>query len=202
MNLYVKPADGSGEAKHLLASEHADFAFSWSQYEDELTFTRLNPDSGLDIWVLPLEDGEEPRPFRSTPFRELDPAFSPDGSWVAYVSDESGRNEVYVQPREGSGRKWQVSTDGGDRPRWAPSGRELFYFNGGTLMSVSINFDPDFQVGRPTPLFERPNLLDYDIFPDGQRFVIVESSEKEGGETQLAVILNWFDELKRLVPTH
>ena len=131
--------------------------------------------------------------------------FSPDGRWLAYMSNESGRNEVYVQPFPGPGGKWQISTGGGTELVWARNGRELFYRNGDKMMVVDIQTQPTLAASTPRLLFEgsyerannfRPN---YDVTPDGQRFVMIKGSEALQA-TQINVVLNWFEELKRRMP--
>ena len=130
--------------------------------------------------------------------------FSPDGQWLAYASNESGRFEVYLRPYPGPGGKTQISTEGGTQPVWARNG-ELFYRNGDKMMAVGIETEPEFGIGKPQPIFEgqyaqggwaRPN---YDVAPDGQRFLMIKQEQTEGA--QINVVLNWFEELKRLVPT-
>jgi eukaryotic-like serine/threonine-protein kinase len=143
-------------------------------------------------------------PFLQTPFNETVPAFSPDGHWLAYASDESGRYEIYVRPYPGPGGKWQISTEGGEQPVWNPSGRELFYRSGDKMMRVEIGTEPGFAVGKPRILFEgqyatAATFPDYDVSPDGQRFLMLKPAEQaEAGPTQINVVLNWFEELKRL----
>ena len=136
--------------------------------------------------------------------------FSPDGQRIAYVSNESGRTEVYVQPYPGPGGKWQISTDGGSQPVWARNGRELFYLNGAKMMVVEIATQPTFRPGTPRMLFERPEMqtgaqpgarADYDVSPDGQRFLMLKAAEQQQSAlTQIHVVLNWFEELRRRVP--
>ena len=158
---------------------------------------------------MPLEGERKPSPFLQTPFSEAEPKFSPDGRWLAYVSDESGRREVYVQPFPGPGGKWQISTEGGTEPVWAGNG-ELFYRNesGDKMMVVDITTEPTFRAGNPRLLFEGfyqggigGNRAFYDVTPDGQRFLMVKAGEQETEAMQINVVLNWFEELKRLVPT-
>ena len=135
--------------------------------------------------------------------------FSPDGRWLAYVSDESGRYEIYVQPFPGPGGKWQISTAGGTQPLWARNGQELFYRNGPQMMVVGITAQPGFSAGNPKLLFEGQYYYEtalssnnYDITPDGRRFVMIMEGGEEGETllTQIHVVLNWFEELKRLAP--
>jgi len=158
------------------------------------------------------EDGEAgtPRPFLDTPAQERGPIFSPDGRWVAYVSNQSGQNEVYVRPYPGQVPETTISTGGGQEPVWARDGSELFYRNGQHMLVVQVETQPTFSVERPQVLFEDPYFFDtsltrgmpsYDIHPDGERFVMVQTRSADNPETtQLNVVLNWFEELKRLVP--
>ncbi len=137
-----------------------------------------------------------------TTFNERGAAFSPDGRFLAYVSDESGRDEIYMQPFPGPGGKLAVSTDGGNAPAWSPTGRELFYKNGDSMMSVVVTAG---SVGAPQFLFANPDtqisrltgVANYDVGADGERFLMVVAGDTS---MQLNVVLNWFDELERLVP--
>jgi Tol biopolymer transport system component len=155
--------------------------------------------------VLPLEGKRTPRPFLKTPFNERAARLSPDGRWLAYVSNESGRDEIYVQPFPGPGGKWQISASGGNEPVWSRDGRELFYRSGEKMMAVSVVFGETFSAENPRLLFEghfvpsRRGDAAYDVSPDGQRFLMVKRVQ-ESIPTQLNIILNWFEELKRRVP--
>jgi Tol biopolymer transport system component len=156
--------------------------------------------------VLHLGDHKEEQ-FLATPFDEGAPQFSPDGRWLAYVSNESGRYEIYVQPYPGPGGKWQISTEGGTEPVWNPNGRELFYRSGDKMMAVDVATQPSFTVGKAHVLFEGPyqpswtSAQNYDVSPDGQRFLMLKPVEStEAAPTQINVVLNWFEELKRRVP--
>ncbi len=131
--------------------------------------------------------------------------FSPDGRWLAYTSKESGQYEVYVIPFPDDRRRWPISTDGGTEPVWARNGRELFYRNGDRMMSVAIETEPELIASKPVLLFEGRyersiSLFNYDVSPDGERFVMIQG-EQETVPTRLNIVLNWFDELERLVPT-
>jgi Tol biopolymer transport system component len=206
-NLYSKPVDGSGEAIQLTDHQEYTMGSSWSPDGTRLAFQKERPEHGSDIWMLPL-DGE-PEMFLGTPFDEGRPAFSPDGRWLAYDSDESGRTEVYVLPYPGQGGKVQVSAGGGRGPLWARSGRELFYRNGNKMMAVAVSTEPELSLSKPEVLFERPyrflssrwQFIDYDVAPDGEHFVMVQEVADDPGPSQLNVVLNWFEELKRLAPT-
>ena len=138
--------------------------------------------------------------------------FSADGSLLAYMSNETGRDEVYVQPFSVTGPRWkrQVSVGGGAEPVWAPDSRDLFYRNGDKMMAVAIETEPELSVGTPRTLFEGRFLpvpsgaapgSSYDISPDGERFLMIKR-EQDLVPTQINVILNWFEELKRLAPTN
>jgi len=154
-------------------------------------------------------------PFVATPFEERGAIFSPDGRWVAYVSNKSGQNDIFARPFPGPGSEVTISVGGGQEPVWGPSGRELFYRHEGKLLVVKIEETATtLNVGAPTPLFDDPYRLDtggaqggmanYDVSPDGKRFVMVEEPRAASGAAQsarLQVILNWFDELKRRAPT-
>ncbi len=222
MNIFWQLADGSGGLERLTTSEYLNAPISWSPDGRLLAFIEVNPTTGVDIWVLQMGDpsatsgqapsaatgqGRKAQPFLRTPFNENTARFSPDGRWLAYVSDESGRVEVYVQPYPGPGGKWQISTEGGTEPVWNPNGRELFYRAGDKMMAVDIATQPGFAAGTPRKLFEGRYELapvpinNYDVSPDGQRFLMVKPTEQEqAAPTQINVVLNWFEELKRRVP--
>ncbi len=201
-NLFWKPADGSGAAEKLLGSEHRIFPNSWSPDGKILVFNEVHPSTGADILVLPIEGERIPEPFLKTSFNEGSAAFSPDGRWIAYVSDESGQFEVYVSPFPGPGRKWQISTGGGIKPKWTSDGHELVYLNSNKMMVVPVKTEPQFSPGKPKIMFEASafELLYYDIMPDGQRFIMIDAGDHSSPPTQLNIVLNWFEELKKKVP--
>jgi eukaryotic-like serine/threonine-protein kinase len=165
-------------------------------------FTETNPETGYDIWTVGLGD-RKARPFLKTHYNEAAPKFSPDGHWLAYTSDESGRWEVYVQPYPGPGGKWQISTEGGTEPVRSPAGRELFYRAGNRIMAVAVNLQNGFLAGKPVALFEGPwlstrgALQQYDVSPDGKRFLMLKAAEEDHGAQKIIVIQNWLEELKR-----
>ncbi len=132
-------------------------------------------------------------------------SFSPDGRFLAYSSDLAGRNEIYVRPFPGPGRRWPISTNGGGYPVWSWDGREMFYQEGQKIMAVKVATLPDFEAFEPVPLFEGDYIFQgparqWDVSSDGQRFVLthVDTSGAEG--PRIHVVLNWFDELRRLAP--
>ncbi len=202
--IHWMPADGSSKAESLLSGDHSGTEPSWSTDGRFLAFTQTNLSTGRDIWVLPI--GDEPVPFLETPSAERTPRFSPDGRWIAYQSDESGSNEIYVRPFPGPVGKWKISADGGTEPVWSPDGKEVFYRRGRDLMVVEVETGDTLSVGRPRPLFSRDYRLDntghpsYDVSPDKQSFVMIQESRDEP-LTEIHIVLNWFEELERLVPT-
>ena len=206
-NIYWQLADGSGGLERLTTGQFLHVPKSWSPDGQFLAFHENNPVTKKDIWVLRLND-RKTEPFLRTPFNEGAPTFSPDGRWLAYSSDESGRFEVYVQPFPGPGGKWQISTDGGLEPAWNHNGRELFYRNGSKMMAVEVTSQPSFAVGKPKMLFQGEYLsvapgqtnTAYDVSPDGQRFLMVKETGRAISSTQINVVQNWFEELKRRAP--
>jgi eukaryotic-like serine/threonine-protein kinase len=215
LNIFWQLADGSGGLERLTTSEYLQAPNSWSPDGQLLAFIELNPTTQRDIWVLRIGDTSassgqvrKAQPFLRTRFDESAPRFSPDGRWLAYISDESGRYEIYVQPYPGPGGKWQISTEGGTEPVWNGNGRELFYRSGEKMMAVDIATQPGFAAGTPRVLFEgryepaSVPVSNYDVSPDGQRFLMLKPVEQtEAAPTQINVVLNWFEELKQKVPT-
>jgi Tol biopolymer transport system component/predicted Ser/Thr protein kinase len=206
LNVFSQFADGSGGLERLTTSESTPAANSWSSDGQLLAYVEPTPTTGWDIWVLRLSD-HKARPFLQSAFDESAPRFSPDGHWLAYVSDESGHWEIYVQPYPGPGGKWQISADGGTEPMWNPNGRELFYRSDRKMMSVEIATQSGFAAGKPRVLFEGDYLPtplqfpNYYVSPNGQRFLMLKPGEQEAiGPREINVVLNWFEELKRRVP--
>ena len=204
-NLFWRPADGSGTEELLAPSQYTQNSTSWSSDGKMLAFVQLNPKTGRDIWILSTEGGLKARPLLATPFDEMGAVLSADNRWLAYVSSESAREEVYVRPVSGSGEKWQVSTDGGTEPAWAHSGRELFYRNGAKMMVIDLAAGAVFTAGKPRLLFEGQFKTtagtgagaEYDVTPDGQKFLMIQESSAQSAPRQLEVVQEWFSELKR-----
>jgi eukaryotic-like serine/threonine-protein kinase len=222
-NLFWKPVDGRTDAQPFLSAADASlarsvpsagesllpgtlptlsgagpqFPTSWSPDGSTLAFHERKPNGERDIWVVSA--GSDPVPFLLTPFDERSPRFSPDGKWLAYVSDESGRNDVYVQPFPGPGPKWLVSTDGGIDPVWSRDGHELFYRKDDEMMAVSVAPKGEFSASRPRRLFEirfdagddGPN---YDVSRDGKWFVMPRAAQGPA-PGELHLVLNWFGEV-------
>jgi len=163
--------------------------------------------TGQDIGLLRLGEEQELEMLLETSFDEHDGVLSPDDRWLAYVSDETGRDEVYVRPITGSGRRELVSPDGGTEPLWSPTGTELFYRSEDRMMAVAVSYRPDLTLAKPSMLFEgryqtgAPSFLgpNYDVSPDGKHFVMVREDETTAN-TEIHVVLNWFEELTRLAP--
>ena len=159
-----------------------------------------------------LPAGGDPEPFLVTPFEERGAVFSPDGRWLAYVSNESGQDEVYVRPYPGPGLEFTVSTSGGTEPVWSPDGSELFYRSQDQLMAVAVDLGDTFRGETPRPLFADSYQRDlsatggpanYDITPDGQRFIMVTLPEGSGGTGEgppVILVQNFFEELRQVVP--
>jgi serine/threonine-protein kinase len=206
--LFWQRVDGAAQAERLTTASSPN-RNPWAFTPDAklLLFTQANPNSDIDLYLLSMEPGYHPKPLLHERFHEGSPALSPDGRWIAYRSDETGRLEIYVRPfpnvDEG---KWPITTDGGSAPVWAPSGRELFYQNNELMMVVPIETDPTFTYGKPQVLFSWSYTLNYrnfDISPDGQRFLMLKDVTEPlapSARDEITVVLNWAEELKRLVP--
>jgi serine/threonine-protein kinase len=204
LDIAWKPLDGRGAGETLLRSDSASrsFPFSWSP-DGVLAFVHLR--QGQDIWVA-TPGKDEPKPFRATSFVEGAPAFAPDGHAIAYIANETGRNEIYVQPFPGPGQRLTITSEGANEPVWPPNGRELFYRNGDAMMAVEVSTSPTLKVGAPRLLFEKhyePSLAlypNYSVTSDGQRFVMVKRIDEGQSPAQINVVINWFDELRALAP--
>jgi serine/threonine protein kinase/Tol biopolymer transport system component len=216
-SIFWQLADGSGGPERLATSRNVQAPQSYSSEGRLLAFVEFDPatGAGAGIWTLPVggpsgesKEGPQAQPFLRPPFNHLSPRFSPDGHWLAYASDESGRYQVYIQAYPGPSGKYQVSTEGGTAPVWNRSGHELFYSNGNKMMAVKIATQSAFTASTPRMLFEETHepspaqLTNYDISADGQRFLMLKPVEQgEIALTQIVVVQNWFEELKRRVPT-
>lgn len=189
-DLYSIRADG-GTPELLLKREHGQIPFSLSRDGELLAFRDDHPINGNDIFLMSLTGESEPYAFLATPAIERDASFSPDARFLAYVSDVSGRDEVYVQ-EIGTNATVPVSTDGGRWPRWSRAGNELFYMNGRSMMVAAIDVSSTIQAGEPEKLFEGNYEVWYDVLPDANRFVMI------GYEpvilTHLNLVLDWSTE--------
>jgi dipeptidyl aminopeptidase/acylaminoacyl peptidase len=205
--MFSRPVDGSGGEVQLGTSERPRFAGPWSPDGKLLAFVEYDPTTLNDIYLLSGAEPDKPWVFLKTPYSEVEPVFSPDSKWIAYVSYESGHREVYVRPVSGAGPKWRVSTHGGAELRWPRHSQELFYREGKKMMAVKIQTSPSFKLGIPHPLFEGDyetsasiHSAMYDVTPDGQKFLMIKNDEAENSTRKLRIVLNWFDELKGKVP--
>ena len=207
--LLWKAADGSGVAELLRESPDEQWESAWLPDGNTLVVQQVATTGATlrDIWVVPFGTPDSAYAFLATEFLESSVSVSPDGRWLAYLSDESGRSEVYVQPLGRVGGKRQVSIGGGIEPMWAPDGTELYYrsgilLTGGQMMAVAIQTDPVFTLGTRRPLFEDrflrdPNHTNYDVHPTTGEFVMVRSESTVS--FRLTVVLNFFEELKAKV---
>ncbi|HYT31056.1 MAG TPA: hypothetical protein VEO37_00560, partial [Thermoanaerobaculia bacterium] len=200
-NLHQKASSGAGSEELLLASDSAKSSTDWSLDGRFIAYENQDPKTGSDLWVLPLFADRKPIPFLQTEFNEGQGQFSPDGRWLAYFSDESGRREIYVQAFPASGGKWQISTTGGMFPRWRRDGKELFYIAADRkLMAVEVQTDPTLQADRPRALFEThvfgAPVIPYTVSADGQRFLFNTPTE-EAFSSPITVVVNWTAELKK-----
>jgi Tol biopolymer transport system component len=198
-DLYLKPATGAGAEEPLVVTSQPKMATDWSRDGRTLLFGTLA--GNADIWGLPMEGDRKPFPVVQTNFNERLAQFSPDGRWIAYESNESGRFEVYAQAFPTSGGKWQISTNGGAMARWGRDSKELFYVGlDGRLMATPITVASGggaLQPGTPVPLFmthiggavQGTNRHQYMVSPDGQRFLM--NSITEEATSPITVILNW-----------
>jgi Tol biopolymer transport system component len=210
-NIYWKAEDGSGKDEPIASIQEGNiWASSLSKDGNTLFLVQAGP-GGNDIGMLSMEGDRTVQLLLQGEYSEANPRISPDGQWLAYVSDESGQSEVYVRPFPDveSGGKRQVSTSGGYSPLWSPDGHELFYGSSGdVIMSVSMQTEPIFRLGVPQSLFNADSYGNsgWDIHPDGQRFLMIKDTDTtEGNATQawprkINIVLNWFEELKERVP--
>ena len=208
-NLYKKLTDGSGPAERLTESDDRQQPRAWSPDGRVLAFNISRKVLKRSIWMLPMEGERKPELFLETPthINSWPVDFSPDGRWLAYVSEETGRAEVYAVAYPRPGPRYRISTDGDWDPRWAANGSEIFYISRNKLMAVPVSWNRELMVGKPQMLFQDkfysqgPNISGYDVTSDGQRFVMLQDVGVPAF-TQITVVLNWFEELKRLVPTN
>jgi len=193
-NIYSIAADGGGTATQLTNREYWPFPRSVSPDGTRLIEEVQHPVTSNDLWIVNLASGRE-SPLITSAFDETDGQFSPDGQWLVYTSTETGRPEVYMQHFPLTGRKWQGSTGGGVLPRWSASGRELFFRGpGSSMMAAAVTPKPALVIGTPVRLFEGDYAMDYDVTPDGKRFIMLRETSST---TRLDVVLNWFDDVRR-----
>jgi Tol biopolymer transport system component len=225
-NLWWIRADGGGDAQRLTASKDPQYPSSWSPDGKVLAFSQMNSATSWDVMTLPVEGSEAsgwkpgaPKQFASSPAVEMLPAFSPDGRWIAHMSNESGFYEIYVRPFPGPGGKWQISNGGahgigGWGPEWSRNGKELLYYvpSSHQIMAVSYTTSGDSFVAEKPYVWSRGQIADrrvdinnpnFSLHPDGKRIAVLRSSSTESGPPPVktvSFIFNFFDELRRKVP--
>ncbi len=205
-DIFVKPAIGTGAEQVLVEDSDPKYVNDWSRDGRYIAYMRLERGkTGWDIWILPLSGDKKPFPFLASPFNETDAAFSPDGKWLAYTSDESARNQVYVVPFPQGNGKWQISSNGGHAPRWRQDGKELYYHTPDRkLMAVAMEVkngspvigDPRFLFLVNTPAGTGSQGFGYDVTADGKKFAVLTEGSKFGTEP-LTLMTNWTADLKK-----
>jgi Tol biopolymer transport system component len=208
--IYQKESSGTGKEEMLLQGASQLWLGDWSRDGRFIVYADNDPknsSSKLDLWLLPLSGDRKPVPFLQTEFNENQGQFSPDGRWMAYTSDDSGIEQIYIQPFPTSGGKCLVSSSGGGQPRWRGDGKELFYISPDRqLMAVTIRTGSDSshcEVGVPAPLFQTgirysfaSRFFFYDVTADGQRF-LVNTAPEAGSLSTVTVVVNWQAGLKQ-----
>ena len=197
LDIYQRPANGAGSDQPLvsLSGQPVVIPSDWSRDGRFLTYYRTDPKTRLDTWVLPFEGDQKPFALLQSDFNESQGQFSPDAKWIAYISDQSGTPQVYVQSFPKPTEQQQISTNGGSQPRWRSEGRELFYLSAdGKLMVVQVKTGDTFVAGSPQALFStqlpRGALRQsYDVSADGQRFLLYEPLENAGSAVNVVVNL-------------
>jgi serine/threonine-protein kinase len=210
-NLFWQAADGTGEPERLLESDRIQMPFTFAP-DGRLLYSADVAGQGRDIYALSVDGSRRVERIVYGPANEGNAEVSPDGRWIAYDSDESGQFEIYVRPYPDAyaGGRWQISSGGGRQPLWSHDGHELFYRDfGGAMLATSVTLTPTFAPGRVVKLFENANYFGsgssgsgrtYDLSLDGSRFLMIKQQATAGEAAALVVVLNWFEELKRLVP--
>ena len=198
-DLYRQAITREGQEALLLHGGINALPLDWSRDGKWIIYQQQDQKTGLDLWLLPLDGDPKPVPYLRTPFNETLAAFSPDGRWIAYQSDESGRMQIYLQTMPAGGAKYQISTEGGTQPQWRRDGKELFYVStDGKLIAVPTALGLRIEVGAPQVLFSGVESTDYAASGNGQRFLMNLAAGAEGSEARfLTVVLNWTTGLKQ-----
>ncbi len=210
-------ADGAGKPQPLTQAKDGQLPFSFSPDGKRLAFIQINPTSPYDLWTVPVQNqggrlqAGKPEPYLQTSATAVQPAFSPDGRWIAYMSQESGSSEIYVRSFPDKGGKWQISNSGGTVPIWSPGGNQLFYYSEDRrIMVVNYTAKGDSFLPDKPRLWSEAQLADtgvmqnFDITPDGKRFVVLmpaEGAVEQKAQSHVTLLQNFFDELRRRVPT-
>ena len=198
----VQDADGSGQGQLIAGTNEFDYPGAITPDGGTLVFLRSSQETSYDIYATPLHGPASFRLFVKTPAYEGGARLSPDGRWLAYVSNESGQYETYLRPFPGPERRWQISTQGGTQIVWNPNGKEIFYRIGNKMMAVEISTAPEVALSPPRILFEQRyafgtgiTIANYDVSRDGQRFIMVKDESSAG---RLNIVLNLFSESRAI----
>jgi serine/threonine-protein kinase len=218
-NLYWQRADGTGNAERLTTSNNSQWPSSFHPNGRMLAFMETTSGGPSDVMMLPIDGDEKngwragtPTAFLNASYNESSAMFSPDGRWIAYISNEGGRSDIFVQPYPGPGGKYQLSSVAADDPTWSRKTSEFFFL---TTADVRLMLMPyriegnTFMAGKPVPLNEtrisgrpRPPSRDLDLHPDGSRFVVAGTDTESGQRLDKVVfVFNFFDELRRIAPS-
>jgi Tol biopolymer transport system component len=196
-DLCMKAVGAAGKVETVYESPNWNLMGSFMPGGRSVVFVEQNPETSNDIWLLDLDDPNHPTPLVRTRFNENRPELSPDGRWLAYISDETGRFEVYVREAREDSRQWQVSVDGGREPRWNGDGSELFFAStDGRVMAAAIRTSPVFRAAPPKALFTLPETPDFlnplfeDVTRDGERFLLNLPTESRTS-ANFHAIFNW-----------
>ena len=211
-NVFWQAADGSDAAERLIESPNTQYPTAVSPDGGRVIITDLSPQTGADVTMLELDGTRGVTPLVRSPFAERNGIVSPNGRWLAYEANDSGRFEVYVRPfPDVNGGFWQVSTNGGTRPVWTRSGQELVYVSAtGALMGVVVAPGPSWAAATPTLLVKEGYFTiptwwgrSYDVSRDGHRFLMIKEGGADGIAAPASIVVgqNWIEELKRVVPT-
>lgn len=199
-HVHLKGSNDAGPGEVIIDPSSVQAACDWSK-DGPLIYADQTPETGADLWLVPMSGQRKPISFLRTRFNESDARFSSDGKWVAYTSDESGKSEIYVRSIASPSEKWQVSNAGGVNPTWNRDGKELFYISTDSqLMSVAVKTGNTFEAGTPAPLFhvaahaKQYEVAQYDVAPDGHRFIVNGSTAAPA--LPINVVINWTSELK------
>ncbi len=199
--IYMIAADGSGTPEKLFEQEGNPYPGSWSHDGKMLAYVVTGKETKSDIWIFSKDGKPEIRPLVATRASETGPQISPDGRWIAYISDESGENEVYVQPFPSGSGKWRISSGGGSLPRWAPDGKRIYFTRREEIFSVPLTISVGqaggtIAVGREERVMATQGLNSFDVSPNGKTIIVAQRGVGTLPD-KFHVVLNWFEELKK-----